>query len=61
MVDRGIFRTVCNIEHHDVISSGISVYEFPDKHPCEWTKQALITIEKATEAYMVDVIAESHC
>jgi hypothetical protein len=25
--------TVPNIEHHDVVSSGIVADEFPDKHP----------------------------
>jgi hypothetical protein len=33
-----------------VVSSGISTDEFPDKHPREWTKQALISIEEAMEA-----------
>jgi len=37
------------------------VDEFRDKHPSEWTKQALITLEEATETYMVQAIAESHC
>jgi len=49
------------IEHHDVVSSGIFADEFPDKRPCEWTKQALITWEEATVAYMVEVTAEFHC
>jgi len=40
MVDEGILRTVCEIEHHDVVSSGIFADEFPDKRPREWTKQA---------------------
>jgi hypothetical protein len=53
--------TVREIEHHDVVSSGISADEFPDKRPCEWTKQAVITLEEATEAYMVEVTAEFHC
>jgi len=30
--------TVCEIEHHDVVSSAIFADEFPDKHPREWTK-----------------------
>jgi len=54
-------RTVSKIEHHDVVSSGIFAEEFPDKRPCEWTKQAVITLEEATEAYMVEVTAEFHC
>ena len=43
------------------VSSGIFADEFPDKHPHEWTKQALITLEEATEGYMVEVTAEFHC
>jgi hypothetical protein len=53
--------TVRQIEQYDVVSSGTFVDEFPDKCPREWTKQALITLEDATEAYMVEVIAEYHC
>jgi len=49
------------MEHHDVVSSGIFVDEFPDRHPHESMKQALITLEKATEVYLVKVIAISHC
>jgi hypothetical protein len=52
---------VCKIEHHNVVSSGIFADEFPDKHPHEWTKQALFTLVEATEAYMVEVTAEFHC
>jgi hypothetical protein len=55
------FRTVCDIEHHDVGTSGTFSHEFPDKRPREWTKQALITLEEATKAYMVEVTAEFHC
>jgi hypothetical protein len=54
-------RTVHEIEHHDVVSSGIFEDEFPDKRPCEWMKQALNTLEEAMEAYMVEVTAEFHC
>jgi len=54
-------RTVREIEHHDVVSSVIFADNFPDKHPSEWTKQALITLEEATEEYMVEVTAEFHC
>jgi len=49
------------MEHHDVVSSEMFLDEFPDKHPREWTKQALITPEEAIEAYMVEVTAEFHC
>ena len=44
---------VRDIEYHDVISPGIFGYEFCDKGPREWTKQALKTLEEATESYMV--------
>ena len=54
-------RTVREIEHRDVVISGIFADEFPDKRPREWTKQASITLEEATEAYMVEVTAEFHC
>jgi len=56
---KAFIRTVCEIEHHDVISSGIFADEFGDKGPREWTKQALKTLEEATESYMVEVIAEA--
>jgi hypothetical protein len=54
-------RTVGEIEHHDVVSSGIFPDEFSEKRPRKWTKQALITLEKATETYMVEVTAEFPC
>jgi len=34
---------------------------FLDERLGEWTKQALITVEVATEVYMVEVSAEFHC
>jgi len=51
--------TFREIEHHDVVSSGILDDGFCDKHPQEGTKQASTTVEDATEAYIVEVIAES--
>jgi len=54
-------RTVCEIEHYDDVSSRIFADEFPEKHPQELTKEASITLEKATEAHIVEVIAKSHC
>jgi hypothetical protein len=54
-------RTVHQIEYHGVVSSGIFADEFPNKNPCEWTQEALITLEETTEAYMVEVTAEFHC
>ena len=53
--------TFLKIKHHYVVNSGTFADEFRDMHPREWTKQSLITFEEATEAYMVEVIAESHC
>jgi hypothetical protein len=53
--------TVHKIEYHDVASCGIYAADFPDEHLCEWTKQAVITLEEAIEAYMVEVTAEFHC
>jgi hypothetical protein len=57
---KAFVRTVRKIEHHHIVSCGIFADEFPDKRPREWTKQALITLEEATEAYMVEVTAEYH-
>jgi len=54
-------RPVREIEHHDVVSSGIFADKFADKHPREGMKQALITLQEATEAYMVEVTAQFHC
>jgi len=54
-------RTVRTINHYDVVSFAIFSDKFPDKHPHEWTKGGLITLEEATEAYIVEVIAVSHC
>ena len=45
--------------HYDVVSCGIFAHEFRDKGPREWTKQALTTLEEATESYMVEVIAKA--
>ena len=53
--------TVCEIERYDVGSSGICADKFCHMHPQEWNKPAWITSEKATKAYMVEVIAAFHC
>jgi hypothetical protein len=58
---KAFVSTVPNIEHHNVVCSGISPDEFRTKHPREWTEQAVITLEEATEAYTIEVIAASHC
>jgi len=52
--------TVREIEHHDVVSSGIFAHEFGDNRPREWTKQAFKIFEEAMESYMVEVTANSH-
>jgi len=57
---KAFLHTIWEIQHHDVVSSGIYADEFPEKHPWEWTKHALITVEEAMEAYMVEVLAASH-
>jgi hypothetical protein len=58
---KAFVRTVCKIEHHDVVCARIFKNDFRDQHPQEWTKQDLITLMEATEVYMVEVIAASHC
>jgi len=59
MVDQGVCPHSLQIEHHVVLDSGIFANQFCDKHPREGTKQALTTLEDATDAYMVEVIAKS--
>jgi hypothetical protein len=58
---KAFVHTVRKIEHLDVLSSGIFADEFRDLHPQVWTKQALINLEEATEAYLVEVLAKSCC
>jgi len=53
-------RIFHKIKHHDVVSSGMFAVELSDKNPWQWTEQALTTLADATEAYMVEVIAESN-
>jgi len=52
---------VHEMDNHDVVSSVIFLDGFSDRHPREWTKQASITLEEATDACMVEVPAESYC
>jgi hypothetical protein len=40
---KGFVRTVREIEHHDVVSCGIFVDEFPDKIPHQWMNLESIT------------------
>jgi len=42
-------RTVQEVRHPDVISSGSFADEFRDKHPQEWTNLALVILEEAME------------
>jgi len=56
---KAFVRTVHKIEPCDVVSSGIFADKSSDKNPREWTKQPLTTSDDATEAYIVEVIAES--
>ena len=58
--EKAFVPIVREIEHHDVVSSGIFPDEFHDKCPRAWMKKALNTLEEPMEAYMVEVIADSH-
>jgi hypothetical protein len=49
------------MEHHDGVISGLFADEFPEEHSQELRKQAFITVEEATEAYMLEVIPASQC
>jgi len=60
MVNQRISRTVREIERHDVVCYGIFIDKCGDKGPQEWMKQALKTLEKPTESYIVEVTADSH-
>lgn len=57
---KALVRTVHMMKHHDVVGSGIAVNKFHDKRTHECTKQELIPLEEATEAYMVEDTAETH-
>jgi hypothetical protein len=56
---KAFVRPVREIELDEVIICGIFADEFRDNGPREWTKEALKTLEEATESYMAEVIAES--
>jgi len=58
---KAIICTVLEIQQLHLVSSMMFMDELRDKHPREWTTQAIMTLEEATEGYMVNVIAESHC
>ena len=57
---KAFVRTVPEIKPHDDISCGIFADIFRDKRLWEWINQDSITLEEATDVYMVEVIAESH-
>jgi len=52
--------TVCEIKRYDDVSSGIFANEFHEKRPREWTNNDPVSLEEATEVYMVQVLAEFH-
>jgi len=56
---KAIVCTVREFEHHDVVRCMIFPDESLEKYPRAWTKQASITLEEATGAYMVEVQAMS--
>jgi len=58
---KAFIRTVPEIEHHNVVSSGIFADKFRDQPPREWKKQALKTFEEAAESYIVEVIPGYRC
>jgi len=57
---KAFVHTVRNIQHHEIVSSGICADEFREKGPQQWMKLASSTLEEATESYMVETIAKSH-
>jgi hypothetical protein len=54
-------HTVHETQYYEVSGSGSFTDELPDTHTLDSTKHAFIAIEDATEAFIVEVIAESHC
>jgi len=58
---KAFVQTVRELKHQDDIITRIFIVKFPNKNPAEWTTQAVITLEEAKDAYMVEVFAESHC
>jgi len=57
---KAFVHTFREIEHDAVVRSGIFADKVHDKRPRGWMKKALNTLQDATEAYMVEVIADSH-
>ena len=58
---KAFVRRVREIEHHDVVSSGILADKVCDKQPKESTTWALNTLEEAQKVYIVEVLAKSCC
>jgi len=52
-------HTVSTIAHYDTICSESFTNALHHKHPWRWVKRDLITCQKATKGYMVDIAAES--
>jgi len=57
---KAFFGTIHEIEHHDVVNSGMFADGVCDKRTKQRTKQPVRTFEKAMESYMVEVIPDSH-
>jgi len=54
-------RKVRETDYHEYVSARIFIDEFQGKHLQARTKEDINTLEEATEVYVVEVIAESHC
>jgi hypothetical protein len=61
MVDQGIPLHSIPIKQYDDVSFRIFADIFDGKYPWAWATRAIITLENATEAYMVKVVAKSQC
>jgi hypothetical protein len=46
---KAFIHIVCEIEHRDVVRTGIFVDEFLDKYPCKWMKLASMTLKEANK------------
>jgi hypothetical protein len=53
-------RTVCEIEHHDIVCSGVFANEFSDKLLQVKTGGAFNAWKEATEEYMIDIVTVTH-
>jgi hypothetical protein len=57
---KAFVRTVCEIEHHDIVFSGVLADEFSDERSPEWIRGASHAVEEATEEYMIEVLTITH-